>query len=89
MREGIKNPKHTGKKNRGLLVAGIICTILGGTGTALFLREISAARTIPPGQVAARLILPHVALLTGLGLILAAVIISHKNRVLTERQNEK
>ncbi|MFU8780252.1 MAG: hypothetical protein ACNA71_04415 [Kiritimatiellia bacterium] len=89
MRAWIKKTKNLSKKNRGLLFAGIICTILGGTGTALFLREISAARTIPPGQVAARLILPHVALLTGLGLILAAVIIAHKNRVLAQRQNEK
>ncbi len=72
-----------------LLLCGGICSVSGGIATILFLREIDRGGRMPPGQVAARLILPHMALLTGLGMLLAGVIILKRNAILRERQRKE
>lgn len=68
-----------------LLVAGGTFVILGGLGVVSFLREIYRGGRIPAGQVAARLILPHVGLLMGLALILSAIILMRKHAVIEDR----
>jgi hypothetical protein len=73
------------RKTYGLLGFGAILTVGGAVGTALFLRDIQTGKRIPPAQIAARLILPHVALLAGLGLLLAAVILLRKHIVIRSR----
>jgi len=82
------------KRNRAttrdyaLLLWGVVLTALGAIGTVAFLQQIQEGRKIPPGQIAARLILPHVALLAGLGLMLAAVILLRKHVIMQERRQK-
>lgn len=76
-------------RDYAFLIWGMILTVLGAIGTVAFLHEVRHGRSIPPGQVAARLILPHVALLAGLGLMLAAVILLRKHAIMQERQKDE
>ena len=73
----------------GILLWGGLLSLLGGIGTISFLRDIQQGHRIPPGQIAARLILPHITLLTGLGMILAGMILLRKRAILQERQQDK
>jgi len=76
-------------RNYWLLGSGLMLALLGGIGTGAFLYEIQKGGRIPPGQIAARLILPHIALLAGLGLMLAAVILLRKHTIIQERKPEE
>lgn len=80
-----KTTKSTPRKPHGLLGIGGILTLAGAVGTAAFLRDIQTAKQIPAAQIAARLILPHMALLTGLGLLLTAIILLRKQVVIRDR----
>ena len=78
--------RHRSKwKSYGLLLWGAILSILGAIGTVTFLREIQRGEHIPPAQLIVQLILPHMALLTGLGLMLAGCIILRKDAIMRER----
>ncbi|MFU8781364.1 MAG: hypothetical protein ACNA71_10140 [Kiritimatiellia bacterium] len=83
-----KKRNRATSRDYALLFWGIILTVLGAIGTVAFLHEIQNGRKIPPGQIAARLILPHVALLAGLGLMLAAVILLRKHAIMQERRQD-
>lgn len=83
-----KQRDRTTWRHYGLFVWGALLSILGGIGTISFLREIQHGEYIPLSQLATRLLLPHVALLTGLGLVLASIILLRKQAVMRDRQKQ-
>ena len=85
IRKTVKNPRRA---TLFLVWAGFGFSVAGGVGTASFLQKVRSGGQIPAGQVAARLVLPHVALLFGLGLILSAVILLRKQAVIAGRREE-
>ena len=79
---------HRRSRHHALLVGGIILATAGAIGTLLFLYVMQQGRVIPPRQLAMRLILPHITLLTGIGMILSAILLIRKQRIMDERQND-
>ena len=88
MRSWLKNKSRSTLRCYALFIWGFILSVSGGLGTILFLREIDRGSRIPPGQITARLILPHIALLTGLGMLLAGAIIMRRNAILLDREHK-
>ncbi len=86
MLSGFNKWGRTTLRNYALLLWGSLLTILGGVGTITFLCEMPDQESISLSQLATRLLLPHVALLTGLGFILASIILLRKQRVMQDRQ---
>ena len=70
----------------GILLWGLFLSLLGMIGTLTFLQEVQVGQEFSLGQIASRLLLPHVTLLTGLGMTMAGVILLRKQAILRERQ---
>ena len=79
------NPARSGY---WLMGGGALCVLIGSIGIVAFLREVHVGGRMPAGQIAARLILPHILLLVGLGIVLAGLIVLRRNAVIRQRQQD-
>ncbi len=77
--------QHPGRNGYLLLAGGAVSALVGVVGTLTFLHEIQIGGRIPAGQIAARLILPHVILLLGLGMLLTGFILLRRDAVIRNR----
>ncbi len=79
---------HPSRNGYLLLGVGALCALIGAIGTIAFLREVHIGGRLPAGQIAARLILPHITLLFGLGISLTGFILLRRNAVIRQREGE-
>lgn len=68
-----------------MLIVGFLVSLGGGIATLVFLEEIDRGGRIPPGQLFRQLIVPHITLLLGLGIMLGAFIFMMRRRVIAKR----
>lgn len=73
--------------------AGVICLITGGVLTvagtiylSAFLNRIQDYKTVSPSQLMRELVLPHVVLLAGVGLVTAAFVLFTRRAIIRRRQ---
>lgn len=86
MSKGRKQRDVTTWRLYAMMAWGALLSILGGMGSVAFLREIHEGEDIRPLQLIVRLVLPHMALLTGFGLILASSMLLRKNAIIEDQQ---
>jgi len=68
------------------LVVGGGLTIAGSIRLFAFLERIQASKTISAGQLLRELVLPHIVLLAGLGLVTTAFILFTRRAIIRRRE---
>lgn len=68
------------------LVTGGVLTIVGTIRLSAFLNRIQDYKTVTPGQLIRELVLPHIVLLAGVGLVTAAFVLFTRRAIIRRRQ---
>jgi hypothetical protein len=81
------------EKTRTSINAGALCLVTGGVLTvagtihlSAFLNRIQDYKTVTPGQLMRELVLPHIVLLAGVGLVTAAFVLFTRHAIVRRRQ---
>ncbi len=67
------------------LVTGGVLTVVGASRLFAFLQRIRDYETLSPGQLMRELVLPHIVLLAGIGLITAAFVLFTRRAIIRRR----
>lgn len=71
------------------LVTGGVLTVAGTVRLSAFLNRIQEYKTVTPGQLMRELVLPHVVLLAGVGLVTAAFVLFARCAIIRRRQQHR
>ncbi len=71
------------------LAAGGVLTVVGTMRLSAFLNRIQDYKTVTPGQLMRELILPHIVLLAGVGLVTAAFVLFTRSAIIRRRQQHR
>ena len=68
------------------LGAGVVMTVVGAIRLFAFLDRIREYKAVTAGQFLRELVLPHIVLLAGLGLVTAAFVLYARRAIIRRRQ---
>jgi hypothetical protein len=68
------------------LITGGVLTVVGAIRLFAFLQRVRDYETVSPGQLMRELVLPHIVLLAGVGLVTAAFVLFTRRAIIRRRQ---